>query len=133
LRTWAPLFYGGTVLGLLAVLSPIGSAINGAHAWISLPGGFQVEPSEFAKVALILVTAMIFSQARVGISGGPGVRSLLITLACAAPLMGLVVIEPALGVALVLVVVTATMIVLSGLRLRVIAALAALVGVAIAA
>ena len=43
------------------------------------------------------------------------------------------VIEPALGVALVLVVVTATMIVLSGLRLRVIAALAGLVAVTIAA
>ena len=133
LRTWVPFFYGATLLGLLAVLSPIGSDINGAHAWISLPGGFQVEPSEFAKVALILGIASIFSRARPGVSGGPGVRSLLTALACAAPLIGLVVIEPALGVALVLVVVTATMIVLSGLRLRIIAALTALVAVTIAA
>jgi rod shape determining protein RodA len=44
-----------------------------------------------------------------------------------------VVVEPALGVALVLVVVTATMIVLSGLRLRVIAALTGVVAVIIAA
>ena len=93
LRTWVPLFYGATVLGLLAVLTPIGSVVNGAHAWFSLPGGFQVEPSEFAKVALILGIAMIFSQARPGTSGGPGVRSLLIALACAAPLIGLVVID----------------------------------------
>ena len=133
LRTWVPLFYGATVLALLAVLTPIGSDINGAHAWISLPGGFQVEPSEFAKVALILGIAMIFSQARPGSSGGPGIRSLFIALACAAPLIGLVIIEPALGVALVLVVVTATMIVLSGLRLRILAALAGLVAVTIAA
>ena len=133
LRTWVPFFYGATLLGLLAVLSPIGSDINGAHAWISLPGGFQVEPSEFAKVALILGIASIFSRARPGVSGGPGVRSLLTALACAAPLIGLVVIEPALGVALVLVVVTATMIVLSGLRLRIIAALTALVAATIAA
>ncbi len=132
-RTWAPFFYGGTVLGLAAVLTPIGSSVNGAHAWISLPGGFQVEPSEFAKVALILMTAMIFSQTRPTASGGPGVRSLLIALACAAPLIGLVVIEPALGVTLVLVVVTVTMIVLSGLRLRVIAVLTGLVAVIIAA
>jgi rod shape determining protein RodA len=133
LRTWVPFFYGATLLGLLAVLSPIGSDINGAHAWISLPGGFQVEPSEFAKVALILGIASIFSRARPGVSGGPGVRSLLTALACAVPLIGLVVIEPALGVALVLVVVTATMIVLSGLRLRIIAVLTALVAATIAA
>jgi rod shape determining protein RodA len=136
LRTWAPVFYVATLLGLLAVLTPIGSEINGARAWISLPGGFQVEPSEFAKVALVVMTAMIFSQVRSrtpGTRGGPGIRSLLIALACAAPLIGLVVIEPALGVTLVLVVVTATMIVLSGLRLRIIAGLAALVAVTIAA
>ncbi len=129
LRTWVPFFYGGCVLALLAVLSPVGSDINGAHAWISLPGGFQVEPSEFAKVALILMTAMIFAGAR---GDRPGIRALLIALACAAPLTGLVVIEPALGVAMVLVAVTATMIVLSGLRLRLIAALAGIVAAGIA-
>ncbi len=124
LRTWAPFVYAGTLLGLLAVLSPLGSDINGAHAWISLPSGFQVEPSEFAKVALVLIIATVFSHAR---DGTPGIRSVLIALACAAPLIGLVVIEPALGVALVLVVVTAAMVVLSGTRLRVIAALAVIV------
>src|SRR6185312_1804464 len=133
LRTWAPLFYGGTLLALLAVLTPLGSVVNGAQAWFSLPGGFQVEPNEFGKIALILITAMIFSQSHPTASGGPRVRSLFIALACAAPLIGLVVVEPALGVALVLVVVTATMIVLSGLRLRVIAALTGVVAVIIAA
>jgi rod shape determining protein RodA len=136
LRTWAPFFYGGTVLALLAVLTPLGSVVNGARAWFSLPGGFQVEPNEFAKIALILVIAMVFSsgfQSRSGVSGGPRVRALFIALGCAAPLIGLVVVEPALGVALVLVVVTATMIVLSGLRLRVIATLTAVVAVIIAA
>ncbi len=129
LRSWAPLAYGATLLGLLAVLTPLGSDINGAHAWISLPGGFQVEPSEFAKVALILIVATVFSRAR---GARPGLRSVLLALAVAAPLMVLVVIEPALGVAMVLVVVTATMIVLSGTRLRIIAALAATVGAAVA-
>jgi len=133
LRSWVPFVYGATVLTLVAVLTPAGSVVNGARAWFSLPGGFQVEPNEFAKVALVLVTAMVFSRAHAAGSGTPRVRSLLIALACAAPLIGLVVIEPALGVALVLVVVTATMIVLSGLRLRVIAVLAAIVAVTIAA
>ena len=103
------------------MLTPAGSDINGARAWIDLPGGFQIEPSEFAKIALILGSAAIFSQAR---DGGRPARPAHGVAACAAPLMALVVIEPALGVALVLVVVAATMIVLSGLRLRVIGALA---------
>jgi rod shape determining protein RodA len=129
LRSWAPLAYGATLLGLLAVLSPLGSEINGAHAWISLPGGFQVEPSEFAKVALVLIVATIFSQAR---GARPGLRSVLLALAAAGPLIALVVVEPALGVAMVLVVVTALMIVLSGTRLRIIAALTVIVGAAVA-
>jgi len=129
MRSWAPLAYGATLLALLAVLSPLGSDINGAHAWISLPGGFQVEPSEFAKVALVLIVAMVFSQAR---GATPGLRSVLLALAVAAPLMALVVIEPALGVAMVLSVVAATMIVLSGTKLRIIAALAAIVAAGVA-
>jgi rod shape determining protein RodA len=133
LRSWTPFIYGCTVLSLLAVLTPLGTVVNGARAWFSLPGGFQIEPNEFAKIALILITATIFSQTRRAPSGGPRVRALFIALACAAPLIGLVVIEPALGVALVLVVVTATLIVLSGLRLRIIAALIVVVGVTIAA
>jgi len=124
LRSWTPFVYGATVLGLLAVFAT--HAVNGAHAWINLPGGFQVEPSEFAKVALVLVLATVFSQSRW--RGTPGLRSVLLALACAAPLLALVVKEPALGVALVLTVVTATMIVLSGAKLRIIAALAAVVG-----
>jgi rod shape determining protein RodA len=128
IRTWAPLVYGATLLGMLAVLSPLGSDINGAHAWISLPGGFQVEPSEFAKIALILIIATVFTPAR---GGTPGIRSVLLALAWAAPLIGLVVVEPALGVALVLIVVTATMIVLSGAKLRIITVLAAIVAAVI--
>jgi rod shape determining protein RodA len=130
LKTWTPFFYGGTLLALLAVLTPLGADVNGAKAWISLPGGFQIEPSEFAKVALIVITAMIFSGAR---GERPGLRAVLLALACAAPLIALVVTEPALGVAMVLLVVTTTIVVLSGIRLRLIAALVAIVAVAIAA
>jgi rod shape determining protein RodA len=123
LRTWAPWVYAATLLALAAVRAA-GVDINGARAWFDLPGGFQVEPSEFAKVALILIIATVFSRAR---TDTPGIRSVLVALACAAPLIVLVAIEPALGVALVLVVVTAAMVVLSGTRFRVVAALAVVV------
>ena len=73
-------------MALLAVLTPLGSSVNGAKAWISLPGGFQVEPSEFAKVALIVMMAMTFSRARGTDKGVPGLRALGLALLCAAPL-----------------------------------------------
>ena len=135
LRSLAIPFYIATLIALLAVLSPLGSDINGAHAWIALPGGFQIEPSEYAKLALIAIVAMIFSQRANSQRGAglPGVKACLLAIGCAAPLLGLVVIEPALGVAMVLVVALATMIVLSGLRLRILAGLVAIVGVTIAA
>jgi rod shape determining protein RodA len=134
LRSLALPFYIVTVLALLAVLSPLGSDINGAHAWIALPGGFQIEPSEYAKLALIAIVAMVFSQRANSQRGAglPGVKACLLAIACALPPLGLVVIEPALGVAMVLVVVLATMIVLSGIKLRYIAGLIAIVGVTIA-
>ena len=50
------------MLGLLAVLSPLGSSVNGAHSWILLPAGFSVQPSEFAKVALCVGLAMILAE-----------------------------------------------------------------------
>jgi rod shape determining protein RodA len=128
LRSWTPAVYGATLVALIAVRA-VGQDINGARAWFDLPGGFQVEPSEFAKVALILAVAAVFSQAR---GGAPGVRSVLAALGCAAPVIVLVVVEPALGVAMVLLAVTATMIVLSGARLRIIAALAGLAALATA-
>jgi rod shape determining protein RodA len=123
-RIYAPFVYAAACLGLLAVLSPLGSTVNGAHAWISLPGGFQIEPSEYAKLGLILLIAMVFGETRSRASP-PTLRQLLAVIALAAPVLGLVVAEPALGVTIVLLTVVVGMIVLSGLPLRWIGALAA--------
>jgi rod shape determining protein RodA len=124
MRIYAPFVYAAACLGLLAVLSPLGSTVNGAHAWISLPGGFQTEPSEYAKLGLILLIAMIFGEAR-GRASPPGWRQLVAVLAISAPALGMVVAEPALGVTIVLLTVVIGMIVLSGIQLRWIAALGA--------
>ena len=61
IRRWTPYIYGLSLLLLLAVLA-VGQSVNGAKAWISLPGGFQVEPSEFAKLGLILSAAWLLSR-----------------------------------------------------------------------
>ena len=121
-RRWTPVIYGAALLMLLAVLSPAGQSVNGAKAWIALPGGFQVEPSEFAKIGLVMSTAWVLSRRRVdesepGKGGRPLMRDVGFAILAAAPLIALVEREPALGVMLVLVVTLATMIVVSGVRL----------------
>ena len=115
IRRWTPVLYGVSLLLLLAVLAA-GQSVNGAKAWIALPGGFQVEPSEFAKLGLILSAAWLLSRRKLP-TGRPTIRDVLFTLLAAAPLIALVEKEPALGVTLVLVFTLAGMIVVSGIRI----------------
>jgi rod shape determining protein RodA len=122
IRLLAPIVYAVAVLGLVAVLSPLGTTVSGAKAWINLPAGFQVEPSEFAKIGLVLVIAVVFGELRD--SGRiPGPKNAAGVLALALVPVVLVEREPALGVIILLLLMTFGMIALSGLRLRWVAAL----------
>ena len=128
IRRWTPVLYGLSLLLLLAVLVA-GQSVNGAKAWIALPGGFQVEPSEFAKLGLILSVAWLLSRRNLP-TGRPTINDVLLTFLAAAPLIALVEKEPALGVTLVLVFTLAGIIVVSGVRIFwVLAGLTAVVGV----
>jgi rod shape determining protein RodA len=130
IRLFAPIVYIAACLGLVVVLSPVGSTVNGAKAWINLPAGFQVEPSEFAKIALVLMIALVFGELR---DGGriPRPRHVAGVLALAAVPIALIEREPALGVVILLVAITFGMIALSGLRLRWVAGLFAAAGLAV--
>jgi len=114
IRRWTPALYGLSLLLLLAVLVA-GQSVNGAKAWIALPGGFQVEPSEFAKLGLILSAAWLLSRRNLP-AGRPTINDVLLTFLAAAPLIALVEKEPALGVTLVLVFTLVGIIVVSGVR-----------------
>jgi len=123
LRLFAPVVYAVSCIGLVIVLTPLGSVVNGAQSWISLPGGFQLEPSEYAKLAIIGVAAMILGQLRRG-ENRPRLRAVGAAVACSAVPFILVVLQPDLGVTILMVALLAGMIALSGLRLRWLAALA---------
>lgn len=98
--------YGISILLLLAVYGF--SPINNAHSWIHL-GGFTVEPSEFAKLTLIISVASYMAkhdeqeQPRYGIINFLRVVSLLIVP------FALTYKEPALGQALVMFAIVMTM------------------------
>jgi rod shape determining protein RodA len=132
IRLLAPIVYAVAVLGLVAVLSPLGTTVSGAKAWINLPAGFQVEPSEFAKIGLVLVIAVVFGEVRD--SGRiPGPKHAAGVLALALVPVVLVEREPALGVIILLLLMTFGMVALSGLRLRWVAVLAVAGAAAVAA
>ncbi|MCW2680099.1 MAG: rod shape-determining protein RodA [Frankiales bacterium] len=117
LRAYAPVIYVLSCLGLIAVLSPLGKTINGAHSWIVLGGGFQVQPSEVAKVALVVGMAMLLAEQRDG-EDGPRDGDVVMVLLLAAVPMALVMLQPDLGTVLVLVFIVLGVLALSGAPAR---------------
>jgi rod shape determining protein RodA len=115
LRAYAPILYGLACLGLIAVLSPLGDTVNGSHSWIVLGGGFQLQPSEFAKVGLVVLLAMILGEPRDG-EVGPGRRDILWALGLAGLPMGLIMLQPDLGTTLVFATVILGMLAVSGAK-----------------
>jgi rod shape determining protein RodA len=132
LKLFAPVVYGLSCLGLIAVLTPFGSIVNGARSWISIGAGFQIEPSEFAKLAVIVISAMLLSDIPAGQSR-PGTRAVAKTVGIAAFPIVLVAAEPDLGVMIVLVLLVGGLIALSGVRLRWLVAMVAGTALAVTA
>lgn len=122
LRAYSPFVYAASCLGLLAVLSPLGSTINGAHSWILLPAGFQVQPSEFAKVAIVVVMAMVLAEKR-DAEDTPRHGDVLLVLALAAFPMALIMLQPDLGTTLVIVFIILGVLAVAGAPSRWIAGL----------
>ena len=56
LAGFSPVIYGVTVATLILVLTPLGTLHSGATRWIDL-GVIEAQPSELAKVAIIIVLA----------------------------------------------------------------------------
>ena len=59
-RILTPLVYAGSVVGLLLVLV-MGSTINGSQSWL-LIGGMSIQPSEFAKLAVVVGMALFVAE-----------------------------------------------------------------------
>jgi rod shape determining protein RodA len=127
LSTYAYPIYG-VALGLLGALSMIGRSTMGARRWIDL-GLFKLEPSEVVKLALVLVMVRYLREEPP--KGGIRLHQLIIPGILVLIPVGLVLKEPDLGTALIMLAVAATLIFAGGLNLRTLAALA-LVGMLVA-
>jgi len=102
LRAYTPVVWGLAVLGLIAVLIPhVGSTINGARAWIALPGGFNIQPAELAKIGIIVGISMILAEKRDS-DANPTDLDVLKALAIAAVPILLILLQPDLGTVVII-------------------------------
>jgi rod shape determining protein RodA len=123
----AGLLYGAAILALL-LLPVFGVVINGAQRWYRLPGGFLLQPSEFAKLALIIVLARYLRfRSAAGIKEGLLVPTLMTAIPAA-----LVLRQPDLGSSVVFWPVLLAMCYVAGTPLRGILALVGLGAVVMA-
>lgn len=123
LRAYTPIFWGLGVLGLAIVLIPgLGSTVNGARAWIALPGGFQIQPAELAKIAIIIGMSMLLSE-RTHDSDEPSTGDVLQALVVAAIPVLLIILQPDMGTVFIISASVVTIIAVSGAPSRWVAAL----------
>ena len=117
LRELAVVFYPVALLLLAAVLV-VGQNVKGAQAWFGF-GPFQLQPSEPAKLALIIEVSSYLSNRRADLTP----KRVAMALVIAGMPMGLIMLQPDLGTVLVLVVVTLTLLAVAGTKARYLVAL----------
>lgn len=128
LRTVSPLLMLAALAGLAAVLMPdLGINRNGASRWIALGPLPPVQPSEFAKLAVVIyVSAWLSSKSRNLRSFAAGLAPFVIMVGLVA---GLVMLEPDMGTTIIIVLTTLTLFFIAGGALSHLLALISIGGV----
>jgi rod shape determining protein RodA len=113
-KVYAGLIYVASVVTLVLVQVPgIGSSSSGAQRWFAF-GGFQLTPSEFAKLALILMLSAMLSELK---TPTPELADVIRACLVAAVPMALVFIQPDIGTSIVLVAIVVGILVVAGTKL----------------
>lgn len=123
LRAYTPILWGLGVLGLLFVLIPgLGAEVNGAQAWIPLPGGFQIQPAELAKISIIVGLSMLLSE-RSHNSDEPTSKDVVRALAVAALPILLILLQPDMGTVFIISASVVAILAVSGAPVKWVAGL----------
>ena len=113
-RSW--LLYGLCVISLLMVLVPgLGVKVNGAQRWLGL-GPLRVQPSEFAKLGIVLILASYFASNQR--DKATLIRGFLLPSAIIGTFCVLIILQPDFGTCFLCGAVAATMMFHSGTSLR---------------
>lgn len=122
--SWVSVALFSLSIVLLGILFTLGKISHGAQSWFDF-GAFSFQPSDLAKVALIVVLAKYFSRRHIEIAN---VRHILISGLYAFVLFFLVLLHPDVGSAMIIFFIWLGMVMVSGINKR---HLFAMLGVAI--
>jgi cell division protein FtsW len=123
-RNFTPAIVGIALLGLLAALGA-GNSVNGASRWIG-PGSLQLQPSELAKVAVVVYGADLLARKPKRARSLEGMMPFLLLTGAACLL---VVVEPDMGTAMVMAFAAGATLVAAGARPRDLGLIALCIGV----
>lgn len=113
---YAPIIYWGGVILLILNNYVLGSTVNGAKGWISI-GSRAIQPSEFAKIGMILMLAKVIQDMEGNINN---IKSILTIMFYAAIPMLLIVIQPDMGMTMVSFFIILSIVVVANLDWRII-------------
>jgi len=113
-KVYAGIVYVASLALLVLVRTPLGTTIRGSQRWFQL-FGFQLAPSELAKLALVAMLAAFLSQLR---SSDLSLQDLYRATAIAAVPGLLVFLQPDLGTSIVLLAILVGILVVAGARAR---------------
>jgi cell division protein FtsW len=114
--------YGVIVLVSLGAVLFIGTSVGGQRNWIEIAGGFRFQPSEFAKLALVLFGAWVFASGQ-SRSRTNTVNNIWLTIVAGVIIL-LVLLEGDLGTPIILGGLTMAIFYAHGVRKRWLGALA---------
>lgn len=125
-KIYAGFLYIGSVVLLALVQTPLGTSAKGAQRWFQF-GGFQLTPSLFARLGLVVMLAAYLSE----VKGELDLASVVRATTLAAVPMFLVFIQPDIGTSIILAAVLVALLVVSGAKARHLAVLALAAAIAI--
>lgn len=111
-----PIFAAVVVLLVLVLMPGIGAKINGARRWLRFTQTIGIQPSEFAKLAVIISVAAYIEKYHSRMS--KVLYGFVIPLSVVMVVVGLVAKEPDFGTAAFIVIITLTMLVVGGAKVR---------------
>ncbi len=108
---YAYVIYAGALF-LLVLLLGLGGSVKGSQRWFSI-GAFSIQPSEFMKIVLVLTLAKLFRYKKYGLGLFDIGTALLLTFIP----MALIIKQPDLGTALIMVPILFSILYAAGIRL----------------